>query len=482
MVFSSPVFLFLFLPACLALAFAAIALDRALTGKLPFYPGRHPAQNVVLLIFSVGFYVYGSGRDVLILFASIMISWWGGLLIQYTRFKLATLVISVVGQLAALAWFKYANFVVAQINGVREVTGAQAMKWEAIALPIGISFFVFQGVSYLIDVYRQDCTARKNLLDLALFKAFFPQLIAGPIVRYVHVSAQLTERHATLDQVSRGAVRFMFGLFKKVVIADSMATFADAAFGLPPGELTMASAYLGAVAYTFQIYFDFSAYSDMAIGIGHMFGFKFPENFNRPLTATSITDFWRRWHMTLSSWFRDYLYVPLGGSRGSAFKTYRNLWIVFLCSGLWHGASWTFVAWGAFHGALLTVERMAGVKPDHGPVWRRASTFALVVITFTLFRADTFAQAINFYTHFVVPKGGMPIALVEVMTHKNLLVFALACATLFLPLSFVTGRFLEESESMRAQIARLLVITLLAVYVGGVVASANFSPFIYFRF
>jgi alginate O-acetyltransferase complex protein AlgI len=483
MVFSSPVFLFIFLPLCLAAAFAALPIDRVIGGKLPFSPGRHPAQNVVLLVFSMAFYVYGSGRDVLILLACVVISWLCGLLIHFTRFKRSTLFVGVVSQLGALAWFKYANFFVTQVSEVRVLAGAKPIEWQNVLLPIGISFFVFQAISYLIDVYRQECAPRKNPLDVALFIALFPQLIAGPIVRYVHVQAALEQRSATFDNIARGATRFIFGLFKKVVIADSVAQIADAAFALPPGEMTAPAALIGAVAYTFQIYFDFSAYSDMAIGIGHMFGFRFPENFNRPLTATSITDFWRRWHMTLSSCFRDYVYVPLGGSRGSSFQTYRNLWIVFLLSGLWHGANWTFVAWGAFHGLLLTIERMAGVKPDTGPRWRRALTFALVVIGFTLFRADTFTQALVFYRHIFVPLDwSLHVTMREVLTHKNLLFFAVAVGSTLLPLTFVTGRYLEEAETARAQVARLFVMTVLALYAVGIVASSNFSPFIYFRF
>ena len=481
-VFSSPVFLFLFLPLCLAAALAAAGLDRAVAGRMSFYPGKHPVQNLVLLACSVAFYLYGSGRDVAILFASIVISWLGGLLIEHGRYRKVVLALGVTGQLCALAWFKYANFVVAQLNSVRGLVHDKPITWKAVALPIGISFFVFQGISYLIDVYRRHCSARTNLLDLALFKAFFPQLIAGPIVRYTDVNVALDDRRADLHDVAGGAVRFVYGVCKKVIVADAVAEIADAAFGLDAAALTAPVALLGALAYTFQIYFDFSAYSDMAIGMGRMFGFRFPENFHRPLTATSITDFWRRWHMTLSFWFRDYLYKPLGGSRVGGWRTYRNLWIVFLLSGLWHGAAWTFVVWGAAHGLLLTIERLLG-KPDSGRWPRRLLTFVLVVATFTIFRAATFAQALAFFHHIAVPRDwSMPVDFTDVLTHKNLFFLALAATSLFFPLSFVTGRWLAEGRGNRVDVARFCVMTVGVLYAGCIIASNHFSPFIYFRF
>lgn len=502
MVFSSPVFLFLFLPACLACAFLAAVVDRALFRPKPTIapsltgeanavePPRqegggyaHPFQNAVLLIFSLVFYVYGSGSQILIMLAALTASWISALLMERTRFRIVPLLVGVLSQLLALGYFKYANWFVDQANAAAKLIGAPPLPWTPVLLPIGISFFIFQSISYVIDVFRGEVPARKSILDLALYIVLFPQLIAGPIVRYSHVAAEIDRREATLHQVAAGASRFVFGLWKKIAVADSMAMIADASFALKPDQMTTGAAILGSVVYTFQIYFDFSAYSDMAIGIGHMFGFKFPENFNRPLTATSITDFWRRWHMTLSSCFRDYVYVPLGGSRGSSFSTYRNLWIVFLLSGLWHGASWTFVAWGAYHGAVLTVERIAGVKPDSGPTWRRGLTFVLVVIGFTLFRADSFGQAMLFYKHMFVPTTWtQPIGMIEVLTNQNLFFIGIGIASLFLPLSFVTGRFLEESTSRVGSVARFAVVVVLAVHSGILIASANFSPFIYFRF
>jgi len=488
MVFSSPVFVFVFLPACLLAALVAAGVDRTIAAVRARGAGAsdaiaHPVQNLTLLAFSSLFYIYGSGNHVLIMLGAVLVSWLAGVLMGVVRARFAVALVAVAAQLIALGVFKYLGFFLTQASAVAELFGVTAPKVPAILLPIGISFFIFQSISYVIDVYRHDTTAQKNPLALGLYIMLFPQLIAGPIVRYTHVERELATRRATIDDVARGAVRFIYGLAKKVLVADSVAQLADAAFGLPVGELTTPAALLGAMAYTFQIYFDFSAYSDMAIGLGHMFGFKFPENFNRPLTATSITDFWRRWHITLSTFFRDYVYLPLGGSRGSAGQTYRNLWIVFLLSGLWHGASWTFVAWGAFHGALLTIERRLGVNPVSGPTWRRGLTFVLVVVGFTLFRAETFGQALAFYQHIVVPLDwSMPIAVHEVLTHKNMLVFALASASLCLPLTFVVGRFLESADGAGAYLVRLVVVTIVAVLAAGVIASSNFSPFIYFRF
>ena len=489
MVFSAPVFLFVFLPLCLIAALLAAAADRHLAGKLPG-PGRHPVQNLVLLLFSIAFYFYGSGGDIVILFASIVVSYVCGLLIGFTPYRRSVLVVSIVGQLAVLGWFKYANFFVAQVNEVRGALGSKAVAWDAVILPIGISFFVFQGISYTIDVYRRDCAPRKNFLDVALFKALFPQLIAGPIVRYTDVATAIDSRETRVDDVVGGAVRFLYGLCKKVIVADAVAEIADKAFGLPIDQLTTPAALLGAFAYTFQIYFDFSAYSDMAIGLGRMFGFRFPENFRRPLTATSITDFWRRWHMTLSFWFRDYLYLPLGGSRATGWRIYRNLWIVFLLSGLWHGASWTFVIWGAYHGLLLTLERALRKKNKDTtttttttPAWRRFTTFLLVVIGFTIFRAETFTQALAFFRHIALPiTWSLPIDLADQLTHKNMLFFVVAAASLLLPASFVTGPWLADGTGPRVLVARFAVLTVGAVAAAALISSNHFSPFIYFRF
>jgi len=488
MVFSSPVFLFIFLPACLLAALVAAGLDRAIAAGRGARRGDaigHRVQNLVLLTFSTVFYLYGSGKHLLVMIAAIAVSYIAGLLLARPGSRRTPiLVVAVAIQIMALAFFKYAGFLHGEVAAVAFRFNIALPPLPPVVLPIGISFFVFQSVSYVVDVYRDDARAQRNPFDLALYIILFPQLIAGPIVRYTHVELELARRRTPLDVVARGAVRFIYGLSKKVLVADSVAVLADAAFALPAAELTTPAAAIGALAYTLQIYFDFSAYSDMGIGLGHMFGFRFPENFNRPFSATSITDFWRRWHITLSTWFRDYVYRPLGGSLGSSAQTYRNLWIVFLLSGLWHGASWTFVAWGAFHGALLTIERLLGfhsVAP--AKAWRRAVTFVLVVLGFTLFRAESFPQAISFYGQLLWPTDwSLPITVIEELSPRNLSFAAVACASLFFSPSFVVGRFLEECNDTVAHLARLSIVTIAATMTASVIASSNFSPFIYFRF
>jgi len=480
MVFSSPTFLFLFLPICIVMVLTASALDKSLFKEKPVL------QNLTLLAFSIVFYLYGSGRQLVLLLGVILFSYICGLLIRYTRFRKSSLTASVIVQASVLGYFKYANFFVGQVSVGREYLGFPPIAWEAVLLPIGVSFFVFQAISYTIDVYREECEPLTNPLDVALYISMFPQLIAGPIVRYAEISDHLRARTTTHSDVARGACRFLLGVCKKVIVADAVGEVADAAFGLPNAELTSAAAIIGTFAYTFQIYFDFSAYSDMAIGLGRIFGFRFPENFDRPLSATSITDFWRRWHMTLSFWFRDYVYVPLGGSRTSKFGTYRNLWAVFLLSGLWHGANWIFIIWGAYHGFLLTLERMWRVsgRKRLSANARRCTTFLLVVIGFTIFRTETVEQSLYFYSHMFAPRDwSLPLAFAQHLTFRNMVLFVCAASSVLLPGTFVTGRWLEQDRSGKwVTLARITVMTLGAIYAAILMSSSNFSPFIYFRF
>jgi alginate O-acetyltransferase complex protein AlgI len=488
MAFVSPVFLFVFLPACLCAALLAAGLDRALamaSGAGRTQPIGHRLQNLTLLVFSLAFYVYGSGSHLLVMLGVIAVGHAAGLLMERRpQHRRTILGVTVAVLIAVLAVFKYAGFLWEQTRALASVAAVSLPPMAPIILPVGISFFVFQAISYVVDVYRGDARPHRSPTIIALYIAFFPQLIAGPIVRYKSIEQELLRRSAPLVSVAGGAARFVYGLGKKVLVADSVAEIADASFGLAGGDLTTPAAAVGAFAYTLQIYFDFSAYSDMAIGLGHMFGFQFPENFNRPLTAISVTDFWRRWHMTLSSCFRDYVYVPLGGSRGSAAQTYRNLWTVFLLSGLWHGAAWTFVVWGAFHGALLTIERVLKADaPTRGLVWRRALTLVLVVVGFTVFRASSIGQAMDFYRHLVWwTDWSLPIELVEALSPRNVFFLLVGTASLFLPLSFVTGRFVEEHGGPVGHLVRFLVVVVVGIVSIAAIASSNFSPFIYFQF
>ncbi len=315
----------------------------------------------------------------------------------------------------------------------------------------------------------------------------FPQLVAGPIVRFHEIADQLPERHQNrAADFAAGFPRFALGLAKKTIVADTIAPVAESVFSLHPADMTTASAWLGVTAYTLQIYFDFSGYSDMAIGLGRMFGFRLPENFARPYSAVSITDFWRRWHMSLSRWFRDYLYIPLGGNRGGPAKTYRNLAIVFLLTGFWHGAAWTFVVWGAYHGALLIVEKRTGiarVDRDRMPWWWRARTFLLVMVGWVFFRSADMSQAWNILHAMFTPTGRyLPDDVVAALTHQRFLVMALALTVVLLPRTFVFGKVLEFGRTQGAALGRLAVVCLAGPYAAMLVAVGTFSPFLYYKF
>ncbi|MEE9390921.1 MAG: MBOAT family O-acyltransferase [Planctomycetota bacterium] len=345
MLFSEPAFLFLFLPVLL---WTHWLIPRRLS-------------NLLLAVVSLGFYAWGEKEYVVIMAASILLNYVAGRGVASSRAQTVRrvwLVVAVVGNLSILAFFKYADFIARNLNLLLDKLGAGTFEPMDIHLPIGISFFTFQSMSYVIDTYRRRTVVQTNPVNLALYVSLFPQLIAGPIVRYETIARQITHRVLSSALFESGVKRFIVGLAKKMIIANALAFPADQIFQLPADQRTMPIAWLGILCYTLQIYFDFSGYSDMAIGLGRMFGFRFRENFRYPYIARSVTEFWRRWHISLSSWFRDYLYIPLGGSRGSRWQTYRNLMLVFLLCGLWHGANWAFVAWGLYHGLFLVIERM----------------------------------------------------------------------------------------------------------------------------
>ena len=385
MVFSSVSFLVFFLPCLFILYFIV--------------PHRYRgARNFILLAFSLAFYACGGPRFLLLMLLSIAINYCCGLLAgpkHRPAVRRAGVTLASVLGLGLLGWFKYAGFFGEMLHALMPF-----IPVPQVTLPIGISFFTFQGLSYVIDVFRDAAAVQRNPLKLALYISFFPQLVAGPIVRYTTVADEIDERHESVSEFSAGAVRFLFGLAKKMLLANAVAQIADAAFSAVSPSVALA--WLGAVAYTFQIYFDFSAYSDMAIGLGRMFGFHFLENFNYPYVSRSVTEFWRRWHISLSTWFRDYVYIPLGGNRCSRARHLLNLMTVFLVSGLWHGAAWTYVLWGFLHGmyqvvGILTKKLRAGayaalrIDPDSKPahIWRRAVTFALVSFAWIFFRAGS---------------------------------------------------------------------------------------------
>lgn len=362
--------------------------------------------NAFLLFSSLIFYAWGEPRYVLVLTASIVLNYLSALLLDSAGTRNAKPVISratvlsvgLIANLCLLCYFKYLNFFAE--NGLLTIINVFLPENQIvssihqIALPLGISFFTFQGMSYLIDVYRGQVRATRSILDFACYLAMFPQLVAGPIVRYVSIAQELTWRTISIADVSEGMQRFIWGLAKKLLIADTLSNVADAAFSIPTEQLSPLAAWAGIVCYTLQIYYDFSGYSDMAIGLGKAFGFTFPENFNYPYISRNIREFWRRWHITLSTWFRDYLYIPLGGNRIGKARTALNLLLVFVLCGFWHGAQWSFLAWGLYHGFLLTMERVFPSWPERLPrAVQHGVVLLLLMLGWVFFRADTLGGA-----------------------------------------------------------------------------------------
>lgn len=472
MVFSSSLFLLLFLPVFL----------------LGYFLVPYRLKNAWTLLASVLFYSWGAPVFVFVLLGSIAVDFFLAKKFDGTRAKL-WLWIALVFNIGLLAYFKYANFFVDNLNSLLTRSGFSDIGWTEVLLPIGISFFTFQKISYLVDVYRGVREPLKRFHDYALYVILFPQLIAGPIVRYNEISEELQDRRAKINADNRllGIFRFSLGLAKKVLIANVLGAEADRIFGMEESMLKAQHAWYGVLCYTFQIYFDFSGYSDMAIGIGRMLGFTFPENFRNPYISGSITEFWRRWHITLSTWMRDYLYIPLGGNRVKAGRLYINLWTVFLISGLWHGAAWTFVIWGAYHGALLVLERLFLLKLyDRMPrLLRVLIIFVLVMIGWVFFRADDLGIAWQFIESMFslsewklsLPEGvGKPA--------RSGLVAALLVSFMALwpGLEKKQESFLLQApgtgRSLLMWLFSLMALTLCA----GVIAASGFNPFIYFRF
>ncbi|MBC2710983.1 MAG: MBOAT family protein [Desulfosarcina sp.] len=475
MIFSSVFFIFAFLPVVLICYYGR---NRLLKNRL---------RNLTLLIFSYIFYLFGAPDFILFLAGSTLFDYiMGRLMDRHERQKRLWLTLSVVVNLGLLAWFKYANFMVAQTADHLARLGLDLSGWEAVALPVGISFFTFQKLSYTIDVYRGRCRSITNIIDFAMYVALFPQLVAGPIVRFRDIQDQIKNRVESWDTFYSGAVRFCWGLSKKVILADTCGRFADVIFSLPPAVLDTKTAWLGALAYTLQIYLDFSAYSDMAIGLGMLFGFRFLENFNRPYSAVSLTDFWRRWHISLSRWFQDYLYIPLGGNRKGAARTYLNLTLVFLLCGFWHGANWTFVAWGAYHGLFLVIERIAGLRrvpEDRLRVLRRLLTLMVVVCGWVIFRCDDLGQAGRFFTAmFSLTTNELPTSLVNLLDLKNTVLMLCSATALILPSGAMdTGPQLEKRRLLAAAAGIVLFMVLLP-WCMAIMASGTLNPFIYYRF
>lgn len=480
MVFSSFTFIFVYLPLFLGLYF--------LTPRW--------GKNFIAMVASLLFYVWGAPKFLYFFLFSCFADYGLALLLERSkeraRVRKAILLLSVVGNTLLLLYFKYANFFVDQFAVAAHFLTDEPVHWTKVALPIGISFFTFHKISYIVDVYRGVSRPARNIVDYLLYISFFPQLIAGPIIRYHEIDTQLVNRRVTTSDLYEGMRRFIVGLSRKILLANPMAAVADNAFRIPADTLTAEAAWIGAVAYALQIYFDFSGYSDMAIGLARMVGFRFPENFDRPYTARSFTDFWRRWHMSLSRWMRDYLYIPLGGNRGSKFQTYRNLWIVFFLSGLWHGANWTFVVWGLYHGFFLILDRTAyGRVIEALPyVISRTITFLLVCIGWVFFRSASISDALYYLQIMFLPwsvgANANTLPRAALISDYGIVIFVLCAVICVFGELDMTLRAVRRHWSRLPLVIRegLLGCILLVLLSASVImiGSGSYSPFIYFQF
>ena len=478
MLFTSTIFLYFFLPAVLLCYY----IQRVIAGN--------SLRNCVLLLFSFLFYLYGAGGFLLFLIASIAVDFFLGLLIEYRK-SLSRLwvALSVTINVGFLIFFKYAGFFLDQLSIFLSLPGLSAMpEGMTVVFPLGISFFTFQKLSYIIDVHRGQARALTRPSDFALYVAMFPQLVAGPIVRFKDIHDQLGRRLEAWKRFYSGILRFCWGLSKKVLIADGCGRIADAVFGSSLALLDTKTAWLGALAYTYQIYFDFSAYSDMAIGLARLFGFELPENFNRPYAAVNMTDFWRRWHISLSNWFRDYLYIPLGGNQKGHCRTGINLFLVFGLCGLWHGAHWTFVVWGFYHGFFLVLDRLTGLRnfPDqygYGYAFRRLVTFLVIVFGWVLFRSETLSGALDFLHVMVVPVNApLPFELSQVLNHRNIFFMLIAAVSTLMAHRLFTIEDLIRFEGPALQAASIVLVFIVLPYCFAFILAGQSHPFIYFRF
>ena len=482
--FTEPTFLFLFLPLLLGLYFGPLSREHGAYG------------NALLLLASVLFYAKGGGSFTWLMLGSIAFNYWMAILVDRARETPACrplLAFAIGANLLVLGLFKYANFFVDNVNALLPALGAGPLSVPRVLLPIGISFYTFHAISYVVDVYRRDAVAQKSPVHAALYLLLFPQLIAGPIIRYRELADQLARRVVALDDFAQGVRRFVLGLAKKMLVANLVAGPADRILALPAEQWSAGHAWLGIVCYTLQIYFDFSGYSDMAIGLGRMFGFRFPENFRHPYVSASVQEFWRRWHISLSSWFRDYLYVPLGGNRVAPARLYGNLVLVFFLCGLWHGASWSFVVWGLFHGAFLVLERL-GLAALVGRLWaplRHAYLLLVVMVGWVFFRAETLTGALAFLAALagLGPAQPTPYAVGFYLTPElGLALLAGAIGSLPIVPALARWRARQEQAAPGARLTWAADAAgtgaLLALLLASIVqmAARTYNPFIYFRF
>lgn len=473
MLFSSILFLCIFLPLVL----------------IAYHIVGHKYRNYVLLVSSLVFYAWGAPKFVFLLLASLTANFYVVRQIHRdANRKQLYLWSSILINIGLLAYFKYANFFIENINALLEVGGRQPAQWTSVVLPIGISFFTFQSMTYTIDVYRRVHEPLEKISDYFLYILMFPQLIAGPIVRFNTVADDIINRKKseTIDEKLHGMYRFVIGLSKKMLIANVLGEQVDAIYSLPHSDVSTPLIWIAALAYSFQIYFDFSGYSDMAIGLGRIFGFKFPENFNNPYISQNITEFWRRWHITLSNWMRDYLYIPLGGNRvNSTMRLYGNLITVFLISGLWHGASWNFVIWGAWHGCFLILDRLFLIRlfKRIGTIPRVLFTYFVVVIGWVIFRIENIPD-IRFYLGKLFSTD-MSASNYNMSTESKYILFLAALFSIVTLFNF--GKrlqafvFYTHYKRWIHIVIGIIMFTLLIINMSAV-TSSDYNPFIYFRF
>ncbi|MBQ9899295.1 MAG: MBOAT family protein [Ruminococcus sp.] len=467
MVFSSPVFLFIFMTS----VFVLYRLIPTITAK-----------NVLLLIFSIAFYTYGEPKAVVLMLISIAMNYCFGLAMKKeNKARKPVLALAVIANLTMLGIFKYAGFAADMLNRLPFVT----VSVPRIALPIGISFYTFQAMSYVIDAYKDPKYIQRNLYKLALYITFFPQLVAGPIVKYYDFADQIDRRTTTPEMTAQGIRRFIVGLSKKLLIANTMALAADYVYGLGTDGLSMGLAWLGAVSYLFQIFFDFSGYSDMAIGLGKMFGFTFRENFNYPYISQSMQEFWRRWHISVSTWFKEYLYIPLGGNRRGKVRTALNKLAVFFCTGLWHGASLNFIVWGLLNGAFMMLESYGILKPANWlKPFRHVYAVLVTLLAFVFFRADDLPTACRFIGKMFSFSGSSAQTSMLLSQLTPMYLIMLMLAVIFsTPVVKVIGKKLSAGKGAAAgEVCSYAVsLVLLAVCIL-TLSSASYNPFIYFRF
>lgn len=470
MVFSSPTFLLMFLPIVLLLYFVL--------------PTKY--RNILLSIASIYFYAFGEKYLVLLILLSAVVNYFSAQLIDKNQRKKG-LILAILYNFLTLGFFKYFNFTFDNFTILLNYFNVESnfiSNLPRVALPIGISFYTFHTMSYVVDVYRGDVKASKNFLNFLTFVVLFPQQVAGPIVRYIDIEKQLRSRTVDLNKFTLGFERFIIGLSKKMLIANTFAVIVDKIFGNNPLDLSTQLAWIGIISYSFQIYFDFSGYSDMAIGLGKMFGFDFLENFNYPYISKSIKEFWRRWHISLSSWFKDYLYIPLGGSKKGTLITYRNLFIVFFVTGLWHGASWNFVIWGLFHGAFLIIERI-GLEKLLVKLWKpfqHLYTLLVVMIGWVFFRSEDLKYSLLYLKRmFSYNTGNVEItSLLNYFHINNEFYFTLVLAIIFsTPVFIYINKILNKGIGVYIRpIFYFSLLFLSIIYI----AASTYNPFIYYKF